>query len=382
MAYVGIFTEPGDYHAAAISWGIRERGHRCELVILSDLPQKATISWSTSSDQQNSVFSDVFGAQVQLHEMDRCWLRRPNPAILPIGIHLGDVAPAEEAWSCLQRGLIGSLSAGRFCVNAAAANDVGRRKIHQLDVARKVGLNVPNTLITNDGEAAREFANANTRSGKKTVIKGLSSPLWELDDGGFAVLETANINASQIHDDELRIAPCIFQTEIPKAFEVRATVMGKSIFAAQLKSQQVAGASLDYRQAANWANLGCESIEVPEAVAILIFDFQNHLGLNFGTMDFIVDVDGKWTFLETNPQGQFLWIEDANPKIPLLDAFTNFLIQGNEAFIYKPGGTAELSLRKFKSSNAGHIDDVLFKEKEKHVRRPNATVAEPALNLR
>lgn len=34
------------------------------------------------------------------------------------------------------------------------------------------------------------------------------------------------------------------------------------------------------------------------------------MGLRFGALDFIVDPDGQWWFLEINPNGQWAWIED------------------------------------------------------------------------
>ena len=34
------------------------------------------------------------------------------------------------------------------------------------------------------------------------------------------------------------------------------------------------------------------------------------LEIYYGALDFIVDIDGNWVFLEVNSMGQFLWIED------------------------------------------------------------------------
>src|SRR5947209_11946086 len=51
------------------------------------------------------------------------------------------------------------------------------------------------------------------------------------------------------------------------------------------------------------------------------------LGLVFGCFDFIVTPAGDHIFLEVNEMGQFLFVEDYS-GLPLLDAFTEFLIQG------------------------------------------------------
>jgi glutathione synthase/RimK-type ligase-like ATP-grasp enzyme len=37
--------------------------------------------------------------------------------------------------------------------------------------------------------------------------------------------------------------------------------------------------------------------------------FMQRMGLNFGCFDFIVTPDNRYVFLECNPNGQWLWIE-------------------------------------------------------------------------
>ena len=59
---------------------------------------------------------------------------------------------------------------------------------------------------------------------------------------------------------------------------------------------------------------------------------MNHFGIVFGCFDFIVTPDGEYFFLEINEQGQFLWVEDANPSIKMLDTFTEFLIEQSSNF--------------------------------------------------
>lgn len=380
MVAIGIFAEPGDYHANAVRWGLRRRGHRCDLVFLSDLPQQARVSVSSQpSGGDVAYFKDDAGTEVDLYGLHSCWFRRPNPSILPANLHPGDVDPVREAWSCLHRGLLRSISEATFCVNSALSNEAGRHKLHQIRVAREVGLEVPDTIVTNDGEVSRQFIRKNAEIGSRTIVKGLFSPAWELVGGGLAVLETAYVDEDDIIDAELRIAPCVFQREVRKMYEVRATVMGKTVFAARLNSQEIDGASLDYRRARQWSDLGCEHIDVPESVLEKIFSFQRRMGLNFGTMDFIVTEDGAWVFLETNPQGQFLWVENANADIPLLDAFVDFLVSATDDFKYIPRNDGLISMEIYRAETDGFRDEDLASEERKHVRRVISTYPEPPI---
>jgi biotin carboxylase len=59
---------------------------------------------------------------------------------------------------------------------------------------------------------------------------------------------------------------------------------------------------------------------------------MRRLGLLFGCFDFIVTPEGEHVFLEVNPAGQFLWVEEANPEILLLAPFVDFLLSRDPDF--------------------------------------------------
>jgi hypothetical protein len=128
------------------------------------------------------------------------------------------------------------------------------------------------------------------------VVKPLCHATWDFDDGGFAFMGTSRVRECDVSDASLKLAPCIFQAEETKRSEVRVTVMGRTIFAANLDSQSIPEAVVDFRAAPDWSSLGCEPIDVPAEVRKALFRFQDSAGLNFGTMDFIIDVAGEWIF--------------------------------------------------------------------------------------
>jgi glutathione synthase/RimK-type ligase-like ATP-grasp enzyme len=51
---------------------------------------------------------------------------------------------------------------------------------------------------------------------------------------------------------------------------------------------------------------------------------MKRLGLEFGALDFIVTETGVWYFLEVNPSGQWLWIEDLT-GLPIADSIAYWL---------------------------------------------------------
>ena len=61
-----------------------------------------------------------------------------------------------------------------------------------------------------------------------------------------------------------------------------------------------------------------------ENIARKCREYLAHLGLNFGCFDFIVTPSGDYVFLECNPNGQWLWVEDAT-GLKISEAIADFL---------------------------------------------------------
>ncbi len=55
------------------------------------------------------------------------------------------------------------------------------------------------------------------------------------------------------------------------------------------------------------------------------------LGLNFGAIDMILTPAGEYVFLEINPNGQWAWIQQLRPEIPLRETLADLLIEGEES---------------------------------------------------
>jgi hypothetical protein len=71
--------------------------------------------------------------------------------------------------------------------------------------------------------------------------------------------------------------------------------------------------------------LGITHAELPAPVQQQCRALLRRLGLVFGCIDLIVTPTGEHVFLEINQMGQFLWVEEMCPQIPLLQMFCEFL---------------------------------------------------------
>jgi hypothetical protein len=52
----------------------------------------------------------------------------------------------------------------------------------------------------------------------------------------------------------------------------------------------------------------------------------------FCCFDFTVTPGGDHVFLEANQMGQFLWVEEKVPELPMLDTMCAFLMSGDRVF--------------------------------------------------
>ena len=136
----------------------------------------------------------------------------------------------------------------------------------------------------------------------------------------------------------LRRGPVIFQAYVPKRLELRVTVVGSAVFAAEIHSQHTRRTRHDWRRYDHYQTpLGRHAL--PDDVAGRCRRLVAELGLCYGAIDLILTPDGRYVFLEINPNGQYLWIEEAT-GLPISDALCDLLMAGARADRVPVGGAA------------------------------------------
>lgn len=228
------------------------------------------------------------------------YYRRPTLFDLP-----GEMSEQVRRWSVTEArlGLGGVLAALPRWLNHPM--DIGRAEYKpvQLAHAHACGLNVPATLVTNDPAEARVFV---SEVGRAVYKPFAATGVTEGDT--HRVIFTTPITADQV-DESTRLTAHLLQAWIDKAYEVRLTVVDDMCFAARIDATSES-ALVDWRsdyEALHYTALP----ELPTPVRDGVRALMNTLRLRFGTLDFVVDPNDRWWFLEINPNGQWAWIEDA-----------------------------------------------------------------------
>jgi glutathione synthase/RimK-type ligase-like ATP-grasp enzyme len=120
----------------------------------------------------------------------------------------------------------------------------------------------------------------------------------------------------------------IFQQYVPKRVELRVTVVGRRVFAAEIDSQASRSTRHDWRHYDD-PNVQYRIHTLPPEMARACVRLVEALGLSFGAIDLIQTPEGKYVFLEINPNGQWGWIEDLT-GLPISDAIADWLAGSGE----------------------------------------------------
>jgi glutathione synthase/RimK-type ligase-like ATP-grasp enzyme len=197
-------------------------------------------------------------------------------------------------------------------VNPRCADESAHRKPFQWEVANRVGMNLPRTLVTNEPEAARSFIEQ--VGVRKTVFKAFLAATEEWR-------ETRLVERSDLSRlDSVRYAPVIFQ-EYVNGVDLRITVVGDRLYSAEIDARQTSY-PFDMRMVIGEADV--RPIDLPLAVQDSILRLMSKLGLVYGAIDMRRTADGKFMFLEVNPAGQWLFVEQRT-GLPISQAMADLL---------------------------------------------------------
>ena len=264
---------------------------------VAEFPGRASIEVRFGNGTERLRLAAAGRREILIEDIGAVWYRRERP--MELDPALTDPTSRLFAWSESTEALTGVWRAlDCFWMNPPAADEAGQRKVRQLQLARRHGLSVPDTLITNDPASARAFVVDRLERG---VIRKALRNISE------APRPTALVTAEDLaRIADVRYAPVTFQQYVPAELDLRVIVVGDEVFAAAIRSQPEY--HTDYR-------LGLGSAEfspytLPDDVASALLELHRELGLVYGASDFRVTPGGDHVFLEVNPAGEYLFASD------------------------------------------------------------------------
>jgi len=311
-----ILASEQDLHAQSVAAHINRLGVPPVFLHLGDLGERGKLTYESASDQLVIQKSD--GSRIDFSQIQSVWNRRPGRIKSAVMPEKWIETLIEHESSRALAGIFRTLAC--LWVNHPAAQSEACIKVHQLKIARSCGLRVPETLVTNDPEQAFQFYE---RHGGKVIYK-LIDELSAMEFPANAVPRGMPTMPVRLDDvsllGQVSHSLHLFQRQIDKVADIRVTVVGEEIFAGRIESQQGAG-KLDFRLD---YSVPITRWELPPNLVQDCLRLMRHLELNYGALDFCLDESGEHIFLEVNPSGQFLWLEEAI-ELPISAALAKLL---------------------------------------------------------
>lgn len=321
-----IISNSRDLHADLMAPLLAARETRSFRIDLDCFPRDYRLSQRfVDGSLQASLQHLPSGARVDLAQVGAVWNRKPGE----FAFTSDDLAPQEKAYAQQEseQALFGLLYAiDCFWMSHPTALRGACWKGEQLQRAVCHGFRVPASIVTNDPQEARDFLATLPGEG---IFKSLSSPTLAADkvadDECIATGLATTLVTAEMREclDAVSELACHFQEYIPKQYELRVTVIGERVFAARIDSQDDERTMVDCRDMA--ADVAYSATRLPPAIEQRCRVFVHSYGLSFGALDLIVTPQGDYVFLENNPCGQFLFIEQLVPELRLFDAVADLL---------------------------------------------------------
>jgi glutathione synthase/RimK-type ligase-like ATP-grasp enzyme len=244
-------------------------------------------------------------ASFTVDQVKGVWNRRLWPGAFPPDF------PPEMANQCAPAArtavtdLLGLFDKARW-INGIEQGRRAESKILQLNLATRLGLRVPDTLISNNPRDVESFYLRH----QGQIITKLLLPSAVSMEASPDFSYTCLVQADHLeHLEQVRAQPQIFQPFLAKRKEYRAVCVGGQFLVGGLSVPSEGPLSVDWRQATAEDGLSWEPARLPSQLESKLLALMKALDLEFGVFDLVDCDDGEPYFLEVNQAGEWGMLE-------------------------------------------------------------------------
>lgn len=329
-----IVTNQDDIHADGVIRALWGLGGDPVRLNTDEIPQNTTISLAMGERLTGSIELSLNGLVIDPERVRSIWWRRPEPYRLPEGLSVWEYEFAQRELDHAYRGLWSALDC--FWMSHPDAIDRAQWKLGQLKRAADLGFELPRTLVTSDPRRALDF---HAECGGDVIYKVMTGAFMgaerltqrhpNVPEPEAVQTPTTLVGATELAEiDSIRIAPALFQERVPKRVELRVTVVGDELFVAEIDSQAHERTQVDFR--VDYDAVAFRPGGLPDDVSARCLALVRGYGLTYSAIDLVLTPDGRYVFLECNPNGQFAFVEELVPELPLTSAVADRLLRGGD----------------------------------------------------
>jgi len=222
---------------------------------------------------------------------------------------------------------------GTKMIGSSVLDRPNESKIRQLKIASSViyehslNIKIPESIITNNFYDFSNFID----NKDFVVIKPIGSDAYQVDDiyeiPFVSLKKDTNDIKSNVEKSDIELCPVFSQEYIEKKFELRITSVGSKHFTCKINSQNLPKGKgrEDWREGYEHGLKDHQEVfQTPTEIEDFCNIYLKLINSSFGCFDFICDKNGDYYFLECNPNGQWMWLEE-DLGLPISDAIVDFL---------------------------------------------------------
>ncbi|MEK7566055.1 MAG: MvdC/MvdD family ATP grasp protein [Patescibacteria group bacterium] len=323
---IAILSGENDVHYQHVKNELEKRGEDFVLMDFSKFPSEMLIGFQANS-ATDEFCVEINGRLIQGKDIKAVWNRRKGHPVASKNISTVQIKEYVNRESQFFLDSLPQLLPRAFWVSNPDAISIASRKPYQLLMAKRVGFNIPETLIGNSPSQIKKFIEPLD----EIAVKALCVPSVKIEESqetDSLVFYTKRINKKTLEPllNTSVNCPTIFQKYIEKELELRITVVGEKVFTCAIYSQQSQRTREDWRRY-DLFNTPHKPYLLSKEIEDKCLALVKNLNLVFGCIDMIVAPSGEYVFLEINPNGQWLWIEKLT-NIPIGEELAKMLVAG------------------------------------------------------
>lgn len=297
-----ILGNVSDAHAVHVYQALERLGISIAYWNTATFPTQMQVAWSPVTQEGELTFPG--GKRLALHDIRSVFWRSFSGVKIPTLPHESVQRVAQNDAMSTIRSLL-QLPSIRW-VNSWQAYQFHKEKPLQFSSVHRLGVKIPDTLVTNDPIQVQTFV----RRHPKTIFK----PVY----GGA---HTQLISQEHLHPDRLqlslKVAPVTLQELIPGT-NVRVYVIANAVYAAEIRSPEI-----DFRADEDAILM---PLEVPEPIREQSIAIAKALFLEWTAIDWRLTPSGEYIFLDAHPSPRFIHFEQQT-GFPITEHLVQLLTQ-------------------------------------------------------
>lgn len=329
-----IVTSRWDTTAYAAAEILRRNGRESAFFYPEDIPQRGRIDSAFRQGKWSNILHTEDGP-IDLDDIKAVWWRKPFVSRPSDSLSRIEFPYARRETEYALRGVWDLLLSDPEVYWMSNPHHIRQSGNKMLQMARGAahGLTSPRTIVTNDPDDVREFYE---ECSGRMVFKSMTGPFLlpgEVEEftpetfipGMPLVRPFTEDDMEKV--DSVRESACMFQELVEKKHELRVTIFEDQIFTCRIDSQKNDITRYDWRRqdSSPQATVG----ELPDPVAKACLALLDEFGLRFGAFDFIVTPEDEHVFLEVNPNGQWLFVQEWVPRLRLMQSFVDIMTRNS-----------------------------------------------------